>query len=120
MNVSKLLKAAQMIQSENPGMSDEISQIAQNIQNTSPASDGVNNMVNENPENEAGMNPNIDQKYVQPMSGKVELHRITLSIEVPENTDETFLINAIMTLRDTLSEKGFRLKGYSFDERTKG
>ena len=119
MNVARLRRAAQMLQEQNPELSQEINQIAQGIESvpqpTENPTPNTNDMVSDQ-----GMNPNIDQKYVKPTAGKIEVHRITLTIEVPENTDETFLINTILKFRETLSDKGFRLKGYSFDEKSQG
>lgn len=104
-----------MLQDSNPDLAGEINQVAQGLQPEPSMVPGTNNMVNE-----GNMNPNIDQKYVKPMAGKTEMHRITLNIEVPENTEETLLVNSILEKMGKLSEQGFRLKGYSFDERTQG
>lgn len=65
------------------------------------------------------MNPNI-QPFVQPPAQKTEMHKITLSIEVPENTNEMEILSAILPGSQQLENKGYKLKGYSFDERSRG
>lgn len=108
-----------MIRESHPQLSEELLKIAQEIATplpSTPTQDAQQPAASQN-----GLNPNIDNKYVQQTPGKTELHKVTLQVNVPENTNEMELINAIIPeLSNVITQKGFKLVGYSFDERSRG
>lgn len=100
MDVSKLFKAAQEVSQTDPSIANEIQTSAEQLQDfTNP------------------LNPNIKNFATTPGSEDMEVHKITIQIEVPKDTNETELINAIIPDPEMLKGRGFKLKGYSFDER---
>lgn len=100
MDVSKLFKAAQEVFSTNPSIANEIQTSAEQLQQEG-----------------SSLNPNIKNFATTPEADDTEVHKITIQIEVPRDTNETELINAIIPDAEMLKSRKFKLKGYSFDER---
>lgn len=125
MDITKLKKAAAL--TANKDLSQEILRIAQNLEGVDMGAamqaPAANPMVGtDQGMNDPGIpgNPNI-KSFAKPGGGvERELHKITIQVEVPPGTDETSILNKIMEkLKIDMEEsgEGFRLKGYSFDER---
>ena len=120
MDTTKLKKAAALTANED--LSKEILRIAQNLgEATMPQAQPMPMGGDQGLSSpEAPGNENI-KSFAKPGGGAVmELHKITIQVEVPPGTDETQILNKIMEkLKMDMEQSGagFRLKGYSFDER---
>lgn len=106
MDVKKLFKAASLIKESRPDLSVELTKIAQDISDMQP-------------QPEPGLNPNI-KNYAQPMSNpeRKKVHKVTFSVEVPENWGELEIMNQLMPTLKELSERDpqIEIKGYQFTQ----
>jgi hypothetical protein len=106
MDIRGLLKVAKSIKSKFPGQAQEIIKIAQELdadQNTQPSTQTP------------VQNPNIDSfaKLPEEKQG-VQIHKVTLTLEVPENYDKLRIMNQLLPLMENSSE--VKLKSYAFVE----
>lgn len=125
MDIQRLKSAAKLAQKTRPDLAQEILRIAQELEqgfdpSVSMGFDPSADMDSQST-NPLNLNPNIDSKYVQPMADKKATHVIQLTVEVPENTDKTWLMNEVnRAVQSLFAEKGggYNVKGYSFNERS--
>lgn len=105
----KLVTASNLIKEKYPELADELFKTAQNLEGF------------EMPQNEQGMNPNIET-FAKPgqSSEQRELHKLTLQLDVPVGTDELDIMNNLLPILKQLEDRDYKLKGYAFDERTRG
>ena len=124
LDCSKLFNAAKIIRNSHPELSEELVKTAQNIQNSDLGTTNPESMFAETPEPEQpdlGLNPNI-KPFAQPgqSSEQRELHKLTLQLDVPVGTDELAIMNDLLPILKQLEGNDYKLKGYAFDERTRG
>jgi len=110
---SKLFSAASLIEKSHPNLSEELIKVAQNLES---------NFAMQNGEDQnTGLNPNIES-FAKPGQSPAqrEVHKLTMQLDVPVGTDELDIMNNLLPILKQLEEKDYKLKGYAFDERTRG
>lgn len=108
MNVEKLRKAAQMIETTHPELSQELNSTADQLGN--PSVDPAN------------LNPNVKNygNVQETSSEKPTVHEITFSFEVGPEIGETELLNhawEALKAHPGIVENNIKVKSFSFDKK---